>query len=130
VLYVPGLDAPVMKFAPKKAASSADAIVLGFPLDGPFDVRPARIRDSRNISGPNIYDSGKVTRDIYTIRALVRSGNSGGPLISSDGTVLGIIFAAAADDPQTGFALTADEAAPVASAGATSNEATATGKCA
>ena len=54
-----------------------------------------------------------MTRDIYTIRGLVRSGNSGGPLIDSDGDVLGVVFAAAADDPQTGFALTAAEAAPV-----------------
>ncbi len=71
-----------------------------------------------------------MTRDIYTIRALVRSGNSGGPLVSSDGSVLGVIFAAAADDPQTGFALTADEAAPVATAGLNHNDATGTGKCA
>jgi S1-C subfamily serine protease len=130
VLYVPGLSAPAMKFAPKKATTGADAVVIGFPLDGPFDARPARIRDSGEIPGPNIYDSGKVTRDIYTIRALVRSGNSGGPLVSSDGTVLGVIFAAAADDQSTGFALTADEAAPVADAGRNHNEATSTGKCA
>jgi S1-C subfamily serine protease len=130
VLYVPGLSAPTMKFAPKKASTGADAVVIGFPLDGPFDARPARIRDSGEIPGPNIYDSGKVTRDIYTIRALVRSGNSGGPLVSSDGTVLGVIFAAAADDQSTGFALTADEAAPVADAGLNHTESTSTGKCA
>jgi S1-C subfamily serine protease len=130
VLYVPGLSAPAMKFAPKKAGTGADAVVIGFPLDGPFDARAARIRDSRDITGPDIYDTGKVTRDIYTIRALVRSGNSGGPLVSSDGSVLGVIFAAAADDPQTGFALTADEAAPVATAGLNHNDATGTGKCA
>jgi S1-C subfamily serine protease len=130
VLYVPGLSAPVMKFAPKKATSGSDAVVIGFPLDGPFDARPARVRDSGDIPGPNIYDSGKVTRDIYTIRALVRSGNSGGPLVATDGSVLGVIFAAAADDPQTGFALTANEAAPVADAGLNHNDSTSTGKCA
>jgi S1-C subfamily serine protease len=130
VLYVPGLSAPAMKFAPEKAGTGADAVVIGFPLDGPFDARAARIRDSRGITGPDIYDSGKVTRDIYTIRALVRSGNSGGPLVGADGSVLGVIFAAAADDEQTGFALTADEAAPVATAGLNHNDATGTGKCA
>jgi S1-C subfamily serine protease len=130
VLYVPGLNAPVMPFVPKKAGSGSDAVVIGFPLDGPFDARAARIRDSRDITGPNIYDSGKVTRDIYTIRALVRSGNSGGPLVATNGQVLGVIFAAAADDPQTGFAITAAEAAPVASAGTSHNQTTDTGKCA
>jgi S1-C subfamily serine protease len=88
------------------------------------------VRDARPITGPDIYDSGKVTREIYTIRALVRSGNSGGPLVSADGTVLGVIFAAAADDPETGFAITADEAAVVANAGRSNNDSTGTGHCA
>ena len=130
VLYVKGLNAPVMPFAKKKAETGADAVVIGFPLDGPYDAQSARIRESRNINGPDIYDTRKVTRDIYTIRALVRSGNSGGPLVSPDGTVLGVIFAAAADDPSTGFAITADEAAPVASLGRSHNDPTPTGKCA
>jgi S1-C subfamily serine protease len=130
VLYVPGLSAPVMKFSDHQAASGADAVVLGYPLDGPYDAQSARIRDARPITGPDIYDSGKVTREIYTIRALVRSGNSGGPLVSTDGTVLGVIFAAAADDPETGFAITAKEAAEVATAGRNNNESTGTGHCA
>jgi S1-C subfamily serine protease len=130
VLYVKNLTAPVMPFASKKSESNADAIVLGYPLDGPYDAQSARIRDHRNISGPDIYDDGKVTREIYTIRALVRSGNSGGPLLSTDGTVLGIIFAAAADDPETGFAVTADEASVVAEAGKAHTDPTGTGKCA
>ncbi|MET7401608.1 MarP family serine protease [Dactylosporangium sp. NPDC005572] len=130
VLYVKDLNAPVMPFATKKAESNADAIVIGYPLDGPYDAQSARIRDHRDITGPDIYEDGKVTREIYTIRALVRSGNSGGPLVATDGQVLGIIFAAAADDPQTGFAVTAEEASVVAEAGKTHNEPTNTGKCA
>ncbi len=130
VLYVKGLNAPVMPFATKKAETNADAIVIGYPLDGPYNAQSARIRDHRDITGPDIYEDGKVTREIYTIRALVRSGNSGGPLVAPDGTVLGVIFAAAADDPNTGFAITADEAAVVAEAGRTHNDPTGTGKCA
>ena len=85
---------------------------------------------SRDITGPDIYESGEVTREIYTIRALVRSGNSGGPLVTPDGQVLGVIFAAAADDPNTGFAVTADEAARVAAAGQERTNETNTGDCA
>lgn len=129
VLHVPGLPGPSLRFAAGQAGSGADAIVLGFPLDGPYDARPARIRDVDRITGPDIYSSGDVTREIYTIRALVRSGNSGGPLVSSNGLVLGVIFAAAADDPNTGFAVTADEARPVALAGAERTRAVRTGDC-
>lgn len=130
VLYVPGLDAPAMPFAAADAGPNEDAIVIGYPLDGPYNAQPARIRDVRVISGPDIYDSTQVQREIYTIRALVRSGNSGGPLVDEDGRVLGVIFAAAADDPTTGFAVTADEAEPVAAAGRGRTASTATGRCA
>ncbi|WP_326561594.1 MarP family serine protease [Micromonospora sp. NBC_01796] len=129
VIYVPGLSAPVMPFAARQAPSEADAIVLGFPLDGPYNAQSARVRDVSKITGPNIYDSGDVTREIYTIRALVRSGNSGGPLVAPNGQVLGVIFAAAADDPNTGFAVTANEARSTATAGTERTRSTDTGAC-
>ncbi|WP_212825729.1 MarP family serine protease [Polymorphospora rubra] len=129
VIYVPDLSAPVMPFADRPAPVEADAIVLGFPLDGPYDAQSARVRDVGDITGPDIYDSGDVTREIYTIRALVRSGNSGGPLIGPDGQVLGVIFAAVADDPNTGFAVTAAESASVAEAGTQRTRTVDTGAC-
>ena len=129
VLYVPGLPGPSMRFAAGNAATGADAIVLGFPLDGPYNAQSARVRDVDRITGPDIYSSGNVTREMYTIRALVRSGNSGGPLVSSNGLVLGVIFAAAAGDPNTGFAVTAAEARPVALAGAERTRGVGTGEC-
>jgi S1-C subfamily serine protease len=130
VLYVPGLKAPVMSFVGKEAATGASAIVLGYPQDGPYNAQSARVRDVGDITGPDIYESGDVTREIYTIKSLVRSGNSGGPLIDPNGDVLGVIFAAAADDKNVGFALTADEAAGVAQAGRANTQEVRTGECA
>jgi S1-C subfamily serine protease len=130
VLRVSGLPAPALAFADAPAETGSDAIVLGYPLDGPFDAQSARIRDVREITGPDIYESSRVTREVYTIRALVRSGNSGGPLVAPSGSVLGVIFAAAADDPNTGFAVTAGEAGPVAVAGTQSGSQADTGDCA
>jgi S1-C subfamily serine protease len=130
VIHVPSLDAPVMRFANSPAKSGSDAIVLGFPLDGPYRAQSARVRDVGDITGPDIYENGTVTREVYTIRGLVQSGNSGGPLIAPDGTVLGVIFAAAADDPNVGYAVTADEAATIALMGRTRTSAVGTGKCA
>jgi S1-C subfamily serine protease len=130
VLYSPNLGLPALRFAGRPAVTGTDAIVVGYPLDGPFDPQPARVRDLRNITGPDIYETATVTREIYTIRALVRSGNSGGPLLSADGAVLGVIFAAAADDAETGFALTAAEASPVVAAATGRTEAVRTQRCA
>ncbi|MFC7530384.1 MarP family serine protease [Actinoplanes sp. GCM10030250] len=130
VLHVPGLRAPVMPFVQKEATTGANAIVLGYPQDGPYNAQSARVRDVSRITGPDIYDSGDVTREIYTIKSYVRSGNSGGPLIDPNGDVLGVIFAAAADDKNVGFALTADEAAGTAKAGRENTKGVRTGECA
>ncbi len=130
VIYVPGLEAPVMPFVDEPAATGDDAIVLGFPLDGPYNAQGARVREVSDITGPDIYDAGNVTREIYTIRALVQSGNSGGPLVAENGDVLGVIFAAAADDRNVGFALTAKEAASTAELGTQRTRGVKTGECA
>jgi S1-C subfamily serine protease len=130
VINVPGLTGPVMSFASSRAGSGADAIVLGYPLDGPYNAQSARVRDVGLIRGPDIYNADTVTRDIYTIRGLVRSGNSGGPLVSPTGQVLGVIFAAAAGDQQTGYALTAAEASPVMATGRHATATAKTGSCA
>jgi S1-C subfamily serine protease len=129
VIYVPGLDAPAMEWAAAEAETGDDAIVIGFPLDGPFRATSARIRDVSRVRGPDIYEKATVVREVYTIRAVVRSGNSGGPLIDQSGELLGVIFAAALDDEETGFALTADEARPVGSAAAERTAAVSTGAC-
>ncbi len=130
VIYVPGMRAPIMPWARKAGGTGDNAIVLGYPLDGPYNAQSARLREVSKITGPDIYDSGDVTRQIYTIRALVRSGNSGGPLVTDNGQVIGVIFAAAADDKNTGFAVTADEAAGTAQLGAERTRGVKTGDCA
>jgi len=129
ILDVPGLTAPAMLWASSKANTDDDAVVVGYPLNGPFTPVPARIRDTRNVKGPDIYDKRTVVREVYTIRSDVRSGNSGGPLLDPSGRVLGVIFAAAVDDPETGFALTASVAQPVAAETAGMTDPVGTGDC-
>ncbi|MGH4026518.1 MAG: MarP family serine protease [Pseudonocardiaceae bacterium] len=111
VLDVPGLDAPALPLAPEPAATGTSALVIGYPLDGPYTPSPARIREQINLRGPDIYNSNTVVRDVYTVRARVQSGNSGGPLLDQSGRVLGMVFGAAVDDAETGFALTGEEIA-------------------
>jgi S1-C subfamily serine protease len=109
VLDVPDLTAPPLRFTAGDAHRGDPALVLGYPENGPFTVRSARVRSKTTVGGTNIYGNNNVRRSIYAIRAVVRSGNSGGPLLAEDGTVLGMVFATASDSADTGFALTDDE---------------------
>lgn len=109
VLLVPGLEGTPLTFAAMEADDGDSAIVAGYPQGGPFRAEPARVRTVQQARGPDIYDEGSVTREVYALRARVRPGNSGGPLLSPEGRVYGLVFAAAADDADTGYALTADE---------------------
>jgi S1-C subfamily serine protease len=129
VLAVPGLPQVPLRFAVTPVDTGADAIVMGYPGGGPFYVGPARVRDRGEISGPDFRSTGTVQRDVYALFGQVRAGNSGGPLIAPDGTVLGVVFASAIDDPETGYALTAAEVTTAATTGAGSSAEVDTGPC-
>ena len=128
ILDVPELAAPPLDFAHGIAVTGADAVVLGYPGGGPFVANPARIREVIELSGPDIYHSTTVRREVYTIRGKVGQGDSGGPLIDGEGKVLGMNFGAAVDDPETGFVLTTKQVYPHA-VNAVSPEPVATGAC-
>jgi S1-C subfamily serine protease len=118
ILYVPGLDLPALTWA-AQAKVGANAIVAGYPLDGPFSAVPARIGGTEEATSPDIYQTAQVTRQIYAVRAVVEEGNSGGPLLNpGNGNVYGVVFAAATSVSDTGYALTAAEVAADANAGA------------
>jgi S1-C subfamily serine protease len=108
VLDVPGLPAPALRFA-GPASYGVSAIVAGYPLDHSFTAGAARLDAAESATGPNIYQNSEVRRQIYPIRAQVRPGNSGGPLLAPNGRVYGVVFAAAVSLKDTGYALTAAE---------------------
>ncbi|MER5768097.1 MarP family serine protease [Streptomyces sp. NPDC001985] len=122
VLDVPDLRAEPLEFAEPDARTGDSAIVAGFPENGAYDVRSARVRGRINANGPDIYHRGTVGRDVYSLFTTVRQGNSGGPLLTPEGEVYGVIFARSLDDPQTGYALTVDEIAEDISAGLSANQ--------
>ena len=109
ILDVPNLPQRPLVFADHPAKSGTDAVVLGYPGGGEFAATPARVRETIELNGPDIYRTTTVNREVYTIRGSVRQGNSGGPLINRAGQVLGVVFGAAVDDTDTGFVLTANE---------------------
>ncbi|HYN30053.1 MAG TPA: MarP family serine protease [Dermatophilaceae bacterium] len=128
VLAVPGLPASALPEGADLGAGE-EAAVAGFPLAGPYTVTPARVRGTLRARGDDIYGRTGPVREIYSLRAEVRPGNSGGPVLDLSGRVVGVVFAASLDDPETGYALTLDEARPVIDAGVSATSGVSTGPC-
>jgi S1-C subfamily serine protease len=128
VLSVPGLPAPPLRQGSDLRRSDG-AVVAGFPLDGPYRVGSARVRDVLTATGADIYGNPGVVREVYSLYARVEPGNSGGPLLSPQGEVVGVVFARSLDDYLTGYALTLAEARPVLEA-ANRSAPVSTGGCA
>ena len=129
VLAVDNLNRPFLRFD-RGGEQGQSGAVLGYPNDGPYDVQAARIRGEQRLRSPDIYGGGTVIREVFSLRSLVRPGNSGGPLVSEDGDVLGVIFAASVSDSDTGYALTAEQVAAGAAAGISNDVQVDTGDCA
>jgi S1-C subfamily serine protease len=106
VLRVPGLHVPALRMAANPQAGTPAAI-LGFPLDGSFDVEPGRIGQTETVSTEDAYGNGPVLRSITALRGRVRPGNSGGPMIDAHGQVVATVFAAITGSPtgEGGFAV-------------------------
>jgi len=110
ILRVSGLDLPAL--APGAARSGTQGAVIGYPGGGPLRISPAVIEGRLETRGRDIYSKRLVTRDIWTVTADVRPGNSGGPVVDEAGRFIGVVFAASVSNPGQAYALTVDEVAP------------------
>lgn len=129
VLAVPALQAAPLPSGPDLTRGDSVA-VAGFPLGGPYDVEAGRVRERTNARGTSIDGAPGVTRDIYAVSARVEHGNSGGPLLSPSGQVVGTVFAKSVSDDGTGYVLTLDETRPVVEDGVRATSAVGAGSCA
>ncbi|GAA1913772.1 MarP family serine protease [Nocardioides lentus] len=128
VLALDDQGRPPLAFSQEGRRAQGVAI-LGYPEDGPYDVQPGRIRAEQRLRSPDIYGEGTVIREVFSLRGLVRPGNSGGPVVSSTGNVLGMVFAASVSDADTGYALTASQLGESAASGVARETAVDTGTC-
>lgn len=102
VLRVQGLDAQPLEIA-RNPESGTSAAILGYPLNGPYDVRAGRLGQTREVVSQDAYGRGPVRREIVSLRGAVRSGNSGGPMVDGAGRVVTTIFAATTSGPRGGY---------------------------
>ncbi|UUT35545.1 trypsin-like peptidase domain-containing protein [Microbacterium elymi] len=88
-------------------------MVAGYPYGGPFTLGDAQVLSAGTAPVADIYDESSEPRPVYSLKAQVRPGNSGGPLLTASGTVAGVVFARSEDDGDLGYAIADQALAPV-----------------
>jgi S1-C subfamily serine protease len=78
---------------------------------------------------PDLTADATTLLDVYQLAGNVQSGNSGGPLLDSNGKVVGMIFAKATSVNNVGFALTMEEVGPIIAEAPLLSNAVAAGSC-
>lgn len=129
VVAVDELAAVPLDLAPVLDAGSA-AAVQGYPHGGPFSSVNAAVLSVGTVPVPDVYDDEASPREVYALDADIQPGNSGGPLLTGDGDVAGVIFARGADDDARGYAMTTTELMPVVALADSFDAPVASGACA
>lgn len=129
VLDVPGLNAKPLVRDASSQVIGASVFAAGYPGGGSYTIAPGRVRETIRATGKDIYDDKTVTRDVYSLRAIVRPGDSGGPLLDPAGHVTGLVFAMSTTDSDTGYALTLAQIAPMLAKAPSLSQPVSTGGC-
>jgi S1-C subfamily serine protease len=104
LLRVNGLGGRVLPLSPDVRSGTLGA-VLGYPENGPFTISPARIGATGPVVTQDSYGRGPITRELTALRGEVHSGNSGGPIVDTAGSVMGTVFAATTQGKPGGYAV-------------------------
>ncbi len=131
ILQVSGLRAPTLQMS-GPIDRGANTVIAGYPGGGDMTATAARVRGTIGgdiARGTDIYGNPGVAREIYALRGTARPGNSGGPLLTTDGKVAGVVYAQATTDPQMAFALTAAQVSKAISSGRNATNQVSTGRC-
>lgn len=130
ILKTTGLSGKPLRIDTNIAADGTAGAVLGYPGGGPFQAKVASVLNEFLATGKNIYGTGTTNRSVYEIRADIIPGNSGGPLIISNGDVIAVVFAQSTTYYQVGYAITANQIVPDINLAVNQNRIHGTGSCA
>lgn len=128
VLAVDGLPSAPLSLSPDLPDGSPAAFA-GYPHGGPFQSKPATVQDIDTVLVPDIYGNNPSATAVYRLAGDIQPGNSGGPLLTTNGRVAGVIFAKATSGAELGFAITMADLNPVATQAATLSSAVSPGQC-
>jgi S1-C subfamily serine protease len=128
VLAVPGLSLKPLTLGTTVAAGT-EAVSDGYPFGGPFVSLQVGVDQVGTLNVQNIYNSGTAPREIYSLAADVQEGDSGGPLLTQQGVVAGVVFAKGATTPNVGYAITMKSVQPVASEAPALSAPVSSGQC-
>lgn len=128
VIAAPGLDAAPLPLSDPLPVG-AEGVVDGYPYGGPFTSGGAEVLAVSTERIEDVYGSSSSPREVYSLAATIAPGNSGGPFLTLEGEVAGVVFARNATDPQLGYAMTGQELAPVAAAAAGFDDPVSSGAC-
>ncbi|MDP8953202.1 MAG: MarP family serine protease [Actinomycetota bacterium] len=103
VLGVEGVDLPALQPAPPQPGERV--VILGYPENGPFEARAGRVGDTRSVLSGDIFGGRPVERQVTSIRGVVRRGNSGGPVVNSQGQVVATIFGEGVGPADVGYGI-------------------------
>jgi S1-C subfamily serine protease len=105
LLYARDLDAPALQFTDTEPTRGALGATFGYPGGQNAEVQPATVAAVYEATGLDVTGNARVTRRIIELRAQIRPGDSGGPLLLENGSVGGVVFAQSRVDPTVGYAL-------------------------
>lgn len=129
VLRVSNLAGHSLVVSSKQVPIGTPGAVLGYPGGGPFSAKPAAVSNQFTATGRDIYGRGSTTRSVYELHADIIPGNSGGPVVNKDGSVIAVVFAESTAYQHIGYALTSDQVTGAINQAAANNQPVGTGQC-
>jgi S1-C subfamily serine protease len=129
IIFVPGLTGEKLAFIGPVTPNEI-GFVVGYPNGGNLRTMPVSVTSEFESIGTDIDGNGESRRDVIVFGGDVKPGNSGGPLLNDQGQVLGVVFAADAENKNTGYALAPSEVAKLVSETSSVMQAIETGECA
>nr|WP_281369875.1 MarP family serine protease [Leifsonia psychrotolerans] len=128
VIAVDGLSAPALAAGTNLTPSSV-GVAAGYPFGGPFVANPAAVLAINPLVLEETSSQPGITREVYTLASDIQQGASGGPLLSTNGAVVGVVFAKSANTANVGYALGMSEVKPVIDKSASLDTAVSSGSC-